>query len=199
VDFLERLASILSICIENALNLERLKLAGLTDALTGVNNRRYFESRCQEEVAQARRRQLPLACMFLDIDKFKRINDEFGHQAGDEILRGVAGIIKSQLRTNDLFARYGGEEFVALLPQVSLVRAHEVAERIRARMEAHSFELPQGINLAITISIGVAMLPETLLDDHTEASRKLIESADSALYRAKGSGRNKVVCAPTSS
>jgi two-component system cell cycle response regulator len=197
-DFLERLASILSICIENALNLERLKLAGLTDVLTGVNNRRYFEFRCQEEVAQARRQQQPLACMFLDIDKFKRINDELGHQAGDEILRGVAALIKSQLRTNDVFARYGGEEFVALLPQVSLTRAQEIAERIRARMEAHAFELPQGANLAITISIGVAMLPETVAPPHAEAARMLIESADGALYRAKGSGRNKVVCAPIS-
>ncbi|HEU0282293.1 MAG TPA: sensor domain-containing diguanylate cyclase, partial [Gallionella sp.] len=95
-DFLERLAEIMSICLESALSQERLKLLGLTDALTGVQNRRYFEHRCQIEISQARRHKHPLACMFLDIDKFKRINDTYGHQTGDEVLVSVADFIQSQ-------------------------------------------------------------------------------------------------------
>ncbi len=193
-DFLERLASILSICLENALNHERLKLAGLTDPLTGINNRRYFESRCHEEIARARRHQQPLACMFLDIDKFKRINDDLGHQAGDEVLRSVACLIKSQLRSNDVLARYGGEEFVALLPQISFSKAREIAERIRTMIEAHSFAAQPDVSLTVTLSIGVAMLQSKSGEDETKASEQLISSADGALYQAKESGRNRVVC-----
>ena len=190
-DFLERLAIVFSICLENSLNHERLKLVGLTDPLTGVYNRRYFETRNHEEVANARRRQCPLACMFLDIDKFKSINDTLGHPAGDEVLRNVAKLIKSQLRSNDVFARYGGEEFVVLLPNTALRQACEIAERIRSTVAAQ----PQLIseNLAVTISIGVAMVPEELEEDDRTVAHKLLCSADGALYQAKESGRNRVV------
>jgi diguanylate cyclase (GGDEF)-like protein len=194
-DFLIRLADILSICLENALNQERLKLAGLTDPLTGINNRRYFESRCREEIAYARRHHQPLACMFFDIDKFKRINDELGHLAGDEVLRTLAGLIKLQLRSNDVLARYGGEEFVALLPQINHIKASDIAERIRAIIAAYLFKPYPDVSLTVTVSIGVAMLPETLADDDIKASYQLISSADGALYQAKESGRNQVVSA----
>lgn len=194
-DFLERLAAIFSICLENALNHERLKLVGLTDPLTGVNNRRYFEIRCHEEIAHSRRHRLPLACMFLDIDKFKRINDTLGHLAGDEVLRNVASMIKLQLRSNDVVARYGGEEFVVLLPQTALGKACEIAERIRAAIAAKPLQPLPGESLTVTISIGVAMLPEKLVEDDNTSGQKLISSADAALYQAKESGRNKVVCA----
>jgi uncharacterized protein YigA (DUF484 family) len=103
-DFLDRLAAVVAICLESALTQERLKRAGLTDSLTGVENRRYFEHRCLVEIGQVRRHRQPLACMFLDIDKFKRINDTHGHQSGDEVLRGVAGVIQSQLRAGDTIA-----------------------------------------------------------------------------------------------
>lgn len=193
-DFLERLASIFSICLENALNHERLKLVGLTDPLTGVNNRRYFESRCRDEISHARRHQLPLSCMFLDIDKFKRINDTLGHQAGDEVLRNVARLIRLQLRSNDMIARYGGEEFVVLLPQTALKQASEIAERIRASVAAQLMQPLPGENLTVTISIGVALLQEALSDDDQVLAEKLVKAADAALYQAKDGGRNRVIC-----
>ena len=194
-DFLERLAAIFSICLENALNHERLKLVGLTDLLTGVNNRRYFETRFDGEISHARRHHQPLACMFLDIDKFKRINDAHGHLAGDEVLRNVASLIKLQLRSNDVIARYGGEEFVVLLPQTALRQAHEIAERIRAAIAAQPLQPLPGESLTVTISIGVAMLPEKLAEGDSASGQELLSSADAALYQAKESGRNKVVCA----
>lgn len=194
-DFLERLAAVFSICLENALNHERLELAGMTDPLTGVHNRRYFETRCHSEIAHARRYRQPLACMFLDIDKFKGINDNLGHLAGDEVLRNVAKRIRSQLRSADVVSRYGGEEFVALLPHTGRKRACEVAERVRRTIAAQPLEPLPGKSLDVTISIGVAMLPEESVGDDAAAASRLIGSADAALYRAKEGGRNKVVCA----
>jgi len=192
-DFLERLAAIFSICLENTLNNERLKLVGLTDHLTGVFNRRYFETRCNEEVANARRHHRPLACMFLDIDKFKRINDDHGHLTGDEVLRTVSNLIQSQLRNIDIIARYGGEEFVVLLPRTALGQACDIAERIRATVAAHLILTAPEKCLTVTISIGVAMLPEKFTEDDATTSHKLLSSADGALYHAKENGRNRVV------
>jgi diguanylate cyclase (GGDEF)-like protein len=195
-DFLERLAAIVAICLENALNHERLKQAGLTDPLTGINNRRYFDQRCREECTHALRHGLPLACMFLDVDKFKRINDGHGHQAGDEVLRGVAALVRSQLRSSDILARYGGEEFVVLLPQTGSPHAAEVAERIRAAIAAQSFQIQPGLSLEVTISIGVALLPgATAEKDAGKLAENLVAAADGALYRAKEEGRNRVVWA----
>lgn len=194
-DFLERLATIFSICLENVLNHERLKLVGLTDPLTGVNNRRYFETRFQGEISHARRHRQPLACMFLDIDKFKRINDSLGHLAGDEVLRHVAKLIKLQLRGNDVIARFGGEEFVVLLPQTAAGPACEIAERIRAALAAQTIEALPGKSLSVTISIGVAMLRADNAENDQTSGQKLIGSADAALYLAKEGGRNRVVCA----
>lgn len=193
-DFLERLAAVFSICLENTLNNERLKLVGLTDHLTRVFNRRYLETRCDEEVANARRHHRQLACMFLDIDKFKLVNDNHGHLAGDEVLRAVARLIQTQLRNNDVIARYGGEEFVALLPRTSIRQACEIAERIRSTVAAFEFRSITGIQLKITISIGIALLPEKLTEDDETSSHNLLSSADGALYRAKENGRNRVEC-----
>ena len=195
-DFLERLAQIVAICLENALSQERLKLVGLTDALTGVQNRRYFEHRCPVEISQARRYRHPLACIFLDIDKFKRINDSYGHPTGDEVLRSVARLIQSQLRSGDTIARYGGEEFVALLPKSELHHAHQIAERIRASVEEKAFKAQSGQAIRVTISIGLSMLPEKNLDaDNLRCAEHLVAAADEALYQAKHKGRNRVECA----
>ncbi len=195
-DFLERLAAIVAISLENTLNHERLKQIGLTDALTGISNRRYFEHRCLEEIANAHRHELPLTCMFLDVDKFKRINDSLGHQAGDEVLRNVAAKIKGQLRASDILARYGGEEFVVLLPQANLRHAVEVAERIRCAIASQLFQPLPGEIVPLTISIGVAQLPPAREHDDTcVLTKDLIAAADAALYQAKENGRNRVVCA----
>lgn len=194
-DFLERLAEIIALCLESALIQERLKLVGLTDALTGVPNRRYFEHRCQVEISQARRYRYALACMFLDIDRFKSVNDTHGHQIGDEVLRRVAAIIQSQLRAGDTIARYGGEEFVVLLPQSELHHARQIAERIRRSIEKNQFEAHSGPAIKVTISIGLSMLPAELPSgENQQQAERLIADADQALYQAKNGGRNRVVC-----
>ncbi len=193
--FLERLSAIIGVCLDSAFNQERLKLVGLTDGLTGVQNRRYFEHRCQVEISQARRYQHPLACMFLDIDKFKRINDTHGHQSGDEVLRAVANTIQTQLRAGDTIARYGGEEFVVLLPQTAGNYAQEIAERIRASIASRCFQAHSGQQINVTISIGLAMLPAHCAAETVPCqASQLIAMADKALYRAKHAGRNRVVC-----
>lgn len=197
-DFLERLAEIIALCLESALIQERLKLAGLTDALTEVPNRRYFEHRCQVEISQARRYRHALACMFLDIDRFKRINNTHGHQTGDDVLRSVAGVIQSQLRAGDTLARYGGEEFVVLLPQSELHHARQIAERIRRSIEEYKFQGNSGQAIKVTISIGLSMLPAELASgDNQQQAERLIAAADKTLYQAKNGGRNRVVCADT--
>ncbi|MBA3034720.1 MAG: DUF484 family protein [Gammaproteobacteria bacterium] len=193
-NFLDRLAAVVAVCLENALTQERLKRAGLTDSLTGVENRRYFEHRCLVEIGQVRRHRQPLACMFLDIDKFKRINDTYGHQCGDDVLRGVASVIQAQLRTGDTIARYGGEEFVALLPQTSPLHALEIAERIRCAVAAHPFQSKSGQAVPVTISIGLAMASqESMADDAPAQAAELVAAADRAMYQAKHGGRNRVV------
>lgn len=194
-DFLERLAEIIAICLESTLSQERLKLLGLTDALTGVQNRRYFEHRCQIEISQARRHKHPLACMFLDIDKFKRINDTYGHQTGDEVLMSVAHFIQSQLREGDTMARYGGEEFVVLLPQTDMYHACQIAERIRGCVAEGNIYAPSGHSINLTISIGLSMLPtEDPAAENRQLADRMVAAADRALYQAKHGGRNRVIC-----
>jgi two-component system, cell cycle response regulator len=195
-DFLERLASLVAVCLHSALAIERLKLAGLTDTLTGVHNRRYFDSRCQEEVAAARRSGAPLVCMFLDVDRFKSLNDTLGHQAGDEVLRYVAKLIKLQLRGSDLLARYGGEEFVVMLPATTQQSGLETAERIRRIVEGQSVPIKEDGIARVTISIGVAMLHlPPGVDDVSALAADMIARADKAMYDAKAAGRNRVVSA----
>ncbi len=197
-DFLERLSAVVAICLESALARERLKQAGLTDALTGVQNRRYFEHRCPVEISEARRYRHALACLFLDIDRFKRINDAHGHASGDEVLRQVASSIQAQLRAGDTVARYGGEEFVVLLPRSEGHHACQIAERIRQSIASQAFPAASGQTLKVTVSIGVATLPakdaEAKGEDLVE---RLVAAADKALYEAKHGGRNCVKFAAT--
>jgi two-component system, cell cycle response regulator len=198
-DLLERLAAVIAICLESALTQERLKLAGLTDALTGAHNRRYFEHRCQVEISQARRYQHPLCCMFIDIDHFKRINDRHGHPTGDDVLCRVAQAIQAQLRAGDTIARYGGEEFVVLLPQLGEQHALQIAERIRCCIAVLPLQARSGETISLSISLGLSTLPA---DDpvgthpsNQQLAERLIGAADQALYRAKKGGRNRVECA----
>jgi len=192
-EFLDRLASVAAVCVESALARERLKRAGVTDALTGVHNRGYFDQRCPAEASQSRRHGQPLACMFLDIDRFKRINDSHGHQVGDRVLKAVAAVIKAQLRTSDTLSRYGGEEFVALLPQTATGHAREIAERIRKAVEALQVKLATGERVPVTISIGLSMCPADACGDQEQAAAVMVNAADQALYAAKHGGRNRVV------
>ncbi len=191
-DFLEHMAAIVAVCLENVLNIERLKHLGLMDPLTGVNNRRYVETRLTEEVGRSRRHAGSLSCLYLDIDHFKKINDGFGHQCGDEVLREAALRIKAELRLSDTLGRHGGEEFLALLPDTPLAQAASVAERIRAGIGDKPFVFA-GEERQVTISIGVAHLGTHLSDLQVEAAgQRLVADADHALYRAKANGRNRV-------
>ena len=192
-DFIEHLASVLSVCLENTLNIETMRRTSLIDPLTGVNNRRFLEQRIEEELGRSMRTRLPLSCLFLDIDYFKRINDSHGHQAGDHVLAVVAALIKKQLRNNDVLSRYGGEEFVALLSESDENSAGEIAERIRGSIAELVVEFNAQV-MPVTISIGAATFDPGLVGRKSvlEMANDLIQSADAALYEAKREGRNRV-------
>jgi two-component system, cell cycle response regulator len=193
-DFMERLAAIVAICLENVASQERLRHLGMTDPLTGVYNRRYFDQRLHEEVDRALRSGQPLCCMVLDVDHFKRINDVFGHAAGDAVLREMTLHIKAQLRTSDVMARYGGEEFAVLLTQTGIGASLAIAERIRQTVADARLVIAGGTRLAVTLSLGVAILDRTR--ERGTAAATLVAEADAAMYRAKNGGRNRVNLSP---
>lgn len=192
-NLIKRLSSILAVCLENAVNNEKLKLLGLTDALTGIHNRRYFMQRLEEEVVRSLRQELPVSCLFIDIDHFKSFNDLYGHSVGDQVLRYVANIIKQQMRLSDVLARYGGEEFAVLLTNTDTNLAQEIAERIRSAIADTILQvdsLPDDLN--VTVSIGCTTMTQTESQNITSLGENLLNSSDQALYVAKGSGRNCV-------
>ncbi len=192
-DFLAHLGIIASFCIENVVNRARLLRSGFTDVLTGWHNRRYLQVRIKEELARARRDQTYLACLMLDIDHFKRINDTWGHAAGDAILQELASRIDAQVRASDVAARYGGEEFVILLPDTEHQAAVQTAQRIRKAVSAAPYALPADEPVSITVSIGVAgSCPESASNDLKTIGDALIARADVALYKAKAGGRDQV-------
>lgn len=176
--------------------LERLEALSLTDFLTGLYNTRYFSSRLKEEISRSQRHQTSLSLIFCDIDYFKKINDRYGHQTGDLILKEVAGLLVSRvekitivarLRKSDVVARYGGEEFVIILPETDKENAASVAERMRQAIAEHDF-IFAGEKISVTMSFGVAEYPQDGTDSET-----LIGCADAAMYQAKHNGRNLVV------
>ncbi len=197
VDFLDRLGQIAALCMENAVQRERLRLHSLTDVLTGLPNRRHLEERLQQEVARAMREERPLSGLFVDADHFKAINDRYGHPAGDQALRLLAECIRSELRTSDLAARYGGEEFTLILPGTTIADARAIGERIRRRVADAELALADGQLLRLTISLGASTLePPFSGDDPAVMGSRLLRQADQALYRAKARGRNRVVAYP---
>lgn len=157
------------------------------DNLTGIFNRSYTYELAEREIGLAHRHHNPLSVMMIDIDHFKAINDQFGHQAGDQVLIQIASLIRTELRDSDILGRYGGEEFVALLPHSDSTNTFEVAERIRESV-ATSSVLAGEANLRITISIGFKVM-----DDQAKNMDSLVSCADKALYVAKNTGRNIVV------
>ncbi len=192
-DFLAHLGTIASLCVENTINRARLLRSGFTDVLTGWHNRRYLTVRIKEELAGARRDRARLTCLMIDIDHFKRVNDTWGHAAGDAVLREVALRIDSQVRASDVAARYGGEEFVVLLPSTDVTSGALLAERIRSAVSASPIELPCGDSVTMTASIGISTTqPDPGVTDLKTAGDALIARADVALYRAKSEGRDRV-------
>ncbi|WDZ95512.1 sensor domain-containing diguanylate cyclase [Herbaspirillum sp. WKF16] len=196
-DFIQRLATVVAICLENVINNERLKHIGLTDPLTGVNNRRYIEQRMHEEVARGQRERSALSCLFIDIDHFKRVNDQYGHQSGDDVLREVAARIKKELRLSDALGRFGGEEFVVLLTHATREDAARIAERIRSGIASRGIMIDGSRDaLKITASIGASsLMPPERSRPAEEVKQAMLKAADQALYQAKESGRNRVVLA----
>lgn len=197
-DFLAHLAVMISFAIENAVNRSRLVRSGLTDYLTGWHNRRYLQARLMEELAKARRQGSSLVCLLIDLDRFKEINDRFGHLAGDVALREVALRIDAQVRSSDAAARYGGDEFVVLLPNSAVNQAQILAERIRVAVAATPLDVASGVAHAVTVSIGLAAVtPSRSESDLKACAERLFSAADAALYRAKQGGRNRVEWEPT--
>lgn len=194
-DLLERLASITSISLENILNQERLKRIGLTDALTGLNNRRFFNQRLEEEVMRALRHDTPLSVLFIDADHFKSVNDRHGHAVGDLALLELSKKLRGYVRLPDVLARFGGEEFVILLSGSNLKSAASVAERMREEIEDMSIPLESGHILKLTVSIGVSELNFATepLSDVAQVGEALLQHADDAVYAAKDEGRNRVM------
>ena len=167
---------------------ERLRFMSQTDGLTGLDNRRHLNERIDEMFQHAQRLTEPFSLVMCDLDKFKSVNDTYGHQAGDEVLKQLAKILKDEAREIDRVGRYGGEEFMLLLPGTVLDAAVTFSERVRKRIEAHTFTFDGG-TLTRTASFGVSGWPHPTIGD----SDALVRMADDALYVAKETGRNRVI------
>jgi diguanylate cyclase (GGDEF)-like protein len=184
---LESVADICAAAIQNARYFERVRALAYVDGLTGIFNRRHFESKIAEEIERAQRYENELAVIMIDIDHFKKLNDEFGHLLGDEALRQISAIFVQNLRKFDHACRYGGEEFAILAPQTSGEHAMMVAEKLRKVVEGWSFP---GVPRPVTITAGVSSYPA-----NGRTRDELVKAADDALYQAKQAGRNRVMLA----
>ena len=166
--------------------LTRVEVLAITDPLTGLFNRRRFETILELEYKKTARYQTPLSCLMIDIDHFKSINDTFGHHKGDVVLKEVALLIQRSIREVDTAARWGGEEFSVLIPTINRESALQPAKRILKAVSEHAF--PDITDRKITVSIGVADVPNVKVD----SSSKLVQMADLAMYEAKKKGRNRI-------
>jgi two-component system, cell cycle response regulator len=197
-DFLAHLGLVAAICVENAVNRARLLRSGFTDFLTGFHNRRYLHARLREELARAQRTRNSIACLMIDVDHFKRINDQYGHLSGDAVLREVAHRIDAEMRISDTGARFGGDEFAMVLSQGPKTNEGEkVAARLLHAVSHHPMVITEGHSETITLSIGVATAtPGSGTRDYKLLAERLIAEADAALYRAKSAGRNRYAISP---
>jgi len=197
-DFLAHLGLVAGICVENGVNRARLLRSGFTDFLTGFHNRRYLHARLREELARAQRGRKTIACLMIDVDHFKRINDQYGHLSGDAVLREVAHRIDAEMRLSDTGARFGGDEFAMVLSPASMQEGEKVAGRVLHAVRNHPIPIAKaGAPETVTLSIGVAVAhPGPGTRDYKVLAERLIAEADAALYRAKSSGRNRVASSP---
>lgn len=187
INLLKILGNQASTAFANARLYARIERMAITDGLTGLYNHRHFQERLSLEFSRLSRLSTSLSLLLIDIDHFKKINDTYGHPAGDEVLRGVAGVIRDTIRNIDIPARYGGEEFAVLLPDTKIDGAIKMAERLRSSILNRRFSFNEK-EIAVTVSTGIATSPYD-----AKTKEELIEKADEALYRAKQSGRNRCV------
>jgi len=166
----------------------RLERLSITDGLTQLYNHRYFQDELARAFEESLRYQRPLALALIDLDFFKKVNDNFGHAVGDEVLKAVSRIFLESIRTSDLAARYGGEEFAVLMPETNMEDALQFAEKIRTMVENTPVPTNDGQEIRVTVSLGVATVPHPRL----LTARDLVENADKCLYEAKQRGRNQV-------
>ena len=158
-DFLAHLGLVAAICVENAVNRARLLRSGLTDFLTGFHNRRYLHARLREELARTQRARQSIVCLMIDVDHFKRINDQYGHLAGDAVLREVAQRIDAEMRISDTGARFGGDEFAMVLAQATIGDGERVAGRVLHAVRTVPIVIGESAQETVTLSIGVAAAP----------------------------------------
>lgn len=184
-----------TLALQTAIDIRRVTLLeqeSITDSLTGLYNRRYLDRRLEEELDRAKRYALPLSILLVDIDHFKTVNDTYGHQAGDLVLGYLGKLVLNAVRTSDIAARYGGEELLVIAPNTPILPAGALAERLRQHIESHELVLTsepgKRQTIRITVSIGVAITSHRINE-----TKKLVQEADAALYRAKREGRNRVV------
>ena len=187
LDLVDEITHLASIALERAQATEQLYRMATVDLLTNIPNRQQLLSICQHEIARAQRFRHPLALCMIDVDHFKSFNDNYGHAVGDVVLKGVAALLVKALRGVDTCGRYGGEEFVALLPETAEPIAFQVAERVRETIAQANFTVGNALDLRANVSIGLCVLRDS------ETLEQLLIRADTALYEAKRSGRNRVV------
>jgi len=180
-NFLKAITQQTLVILEN----QMLYMNSITDDRTKLYNHRYFEYRFDYELKKASRKMTPLSFLIIDIDHFKKINDEFGHSEGDAIIKKIANVLREHFRSSDILARFGGDEFVAILPETPLTGSLVVAERLVEKVRSIQHRTESGQNISISISIGISCYPH-----HGNSVKDLIENADKALYETKAKGRN---------
>ena len=187
-EVLQRCGQLAAVAVENSLLYRQTREMSLIDSLTGIYNHRHFKHLLGVEVGRAERYSRTMALLMVDVDNFKQVNDSLGHPIGDQVLRGVAGILEEGLRRSDVLARYGGEEFPVILQETGFEAARSVAEKLCRDVEERA-SFPDGRNgqVRATVSIGLAFYPADAGDEVT-----LLARADAALYRAKQTGKNRV-------
>lgn len=191
VALLQKMATQLGKVLAKIAQHQQTRALSITDALTGLYNRRHFNERYAAEYMRAARYGRPLSVLLIDIDHFKKFNDEHGHLVGDKVLKLTAKVLNESIRKADLLARYGGEEFVLVLPEIDKEHARQVAEKLRRAIELTHFPKEESQPFGhLTASFGVAAFPEDARGEDA-----LLKLADEALYRAKANGRNRVEAA----
>jgi len=170
---------------------ERLGDLSITDGLTGIYNHRYLQEVLDREIDRSDRYATPVTCLMIDIDDFKKVNDQYGHPFGDQVLIQTTQVLKESVRRTDSVGRYGGEEFLVIMPQTSTAVAHPIAERIVSSIQEHVFAFKGVLSIRITVSIGLATYP--LPEQGVKTKSGLLSAADQAMYKAKLAGKNQTV------